>query len=94
MFLQLWDSVVARKPRLLNLQPSPETLDEHMVHPTSLSINTHLDSVGFDFACPLLACELASLIRVEDLRPTSALKCVLQSSQTHPGIGSVTQFPA
>ncbi len=59
---------------LLVFDASPEPLDEHAISPAPPPVHADLDSALLQQAGKCLACELAPLVRVEDLWSTIAFQ--------------------
>ena len=64
----LGDALVGMQVDVLVLHALPQPLDEHVVDPAPLAVQADPDGVGLENLGEVVACELAALIGVEDLR--------------------------
>src|ERR1700731_1746965 len=75
---RLADAVVGPQVDLLVLDAAPQTLDEHVVAPSSLAVHADRNAVVGEGAGECRAGELRALVRVEDVR-----LCVSQMRLVH-----------
>jgi len=68
LLLRLGHAVVCVQIDMLVLHAPPQSLDEHVVHPSALAVHADLHVVILEHLGELDAGELASLVGVEDLR--------------------------
>ena len=68
--LRLPDGLVRMQIDLLVFDASPESFHEHVVAPTAFAVHADLNAVVLEQPREGLACELAALVGVEDLRAT------------------------
>ena len=87
--------LIAPQSELLIFQTPPKPLDEDVVHPATTPIHADLNALTMKFADPLLAGELAPLIRVEDLWfPTRAAQRLFQSPHAKSAVHGVADLPS
>src|ERR1035437_2029106 len=72
------DAFIGSQINLLVFDAAPEPLDEHIFAPGGLAVHADRDFVFYQHASKSLAGELASLIRVEDLRLAVFRQSLLQ----------------
>ena len=64
---------VGPQVHVLVLDAAPQTLDEHVVHPSALAIHADRDGVTLEHVGERVRGELAPLVGIEDLRRLKAL---------------------
>jgi len=74
-------------------QGTPQPLDKDIVHPATFAVHRGFDVVRREFADPIRAGELRSLIGVEDRGATVFLKRLLQRLNTKVGLQGIRQPP-
>ena len=87
------DVVVLCQIGFLILEAAEPALNHDVVRPAAFSIHALTDSIFLYKVNVLLACKLASLIRIQNLW-FCHLKCFFQSIDDHSGIKRIINFPA
>ena len=64
---------VGPQVHVLVLDATPQTLDEHVVHPSALAIHAYRNGVALEHVGERLTGELGPLVGIEDLRRFKAL---------------------
>src|SRR5262245_65314815 len=75
---RLRDALVGLEIDLLVLQCAPEPLDKHVVSPRPLSVHADRDVARYQNVGERIACELAALVGVKDLRPAIEAQSLLE----------------
>src|SRR4029079_15039657 len=65
---RLLDVLVGMEVYVFVLHAPPQTIDEHVVHPSTLAVHACLDVVTVEHVGKRLAGELTSLVGIEDSR--------------------------
>ena len=92
-FMTIGSGVVTLQINVFVFQRSPEPFDEDVVEGSATTIHADLNPACKQSFCVRTACELNTLICVEDLRD-ALFKSLIQSRQTELHVHAVGQSPA